>query len=238
MDVEIVEGHAEIPLSNLTKSSYDFQFKNSINNYTDIGHYYVRLGNNTDNIISTISKDNIPEDESVLISLNAPASYRHVDVYVDGVFYSSYRLNIGEVMVSVGNLSVGKHNITLTNNFNYAKNFKISVSKPKTTEKTNSNPVKPSKPVIKLTLKKVKVKKSAKKLVLTATLKINGAVAKNKRVTFKFNKKTYDVKTNGKGIVKVTINKSVLKKLKVGKKVKYQVIYSGNVKSYSVKVQK
>ena len=51
-----------------------------------------------------------------------------------------------------------------------------------------------------VTLKKVTVKKSAKKLVLTATLgKVNGKYLKNKKVTFKFNGKTYKAKTTKKG---------------------------------------
>ena len=78
---------------------------------------------------------------------------------------------------------------------------------------------------VKLTLKKVKVKKSAKKLVLTSTVKKGKSVVKNTWVTFKFNGKKYKVKTNNKGVAKVTIKKKVLKKLKVGKKVKYQITY-------------
>lgn len=91
---------------------------------------------------------------------------------------------------------------------------------------------------IKLALKKVKVKKSAKKLVLKATLKINGKLAKGKKVTFKFNKKTYRAKTNKKGVAKIIIKKSVLKKLKVGKKVKYQVSYGKTTVKKTVKVKK
>jgi len=69
-----------------------------------------------------------------------------------------------------------------------------------------------------VTLKTVKVKKSAKKLVLTATLK-NAKALKGKTVTFKFSGKTYKAKTNSKGIAKVTVKKSVLKKLKAGNKI-------------------
>ena len=92
--------------------------------------------------------------------------------------------------------------------------------------------------VVKLTLKKVSVKRSAKKLVLTATLKINGKLVKGKTLKFKFKNKVYKAKTNKKGIAKVTIKKSVLKKLKKGKKVTYPVSYGKNVKKITVKVKK
>jgi len=89
-----------------------------------------------------------------------------------------------------------------------------------------------------LTLKKVKVKKSAKKLVLKATLKEGKKPLKKKKVTFKFKGKKYKAKTNKKGIAKVTIKKSVLKKLKKGKKVTYQVTYLKDTVKRTVKVKK
>ena len=91
---------------------------------------------------------------------------------------------------------------------------------------------------LKLTLKKVTVKKSAKKLVLTAKLTKGKTLIKGKKITFKFKGKTYKAKTNKKGIAKVTIKKSVLKKLKVGKKVKYQAKYGKLTKKVTVKVKK
>ncbi|WP_407377215.1 Ig-like domain-containing protein [Methanobrevibacter sp.] len=90
---------------------------------------------------------------------------------------------------------------------------------------------------IQLTLKTVKVKKSAKKLVITASLKIYGKVAKNKKLKFQFVKKIIKAKTNKKGVAKITITKDILKKLKVGKKIKYQVTYGKTVKK-TVKVLK
>ncbi len=74
-----------------------------------------------------------------------------------------------------------------------------------------------------LTLKTVKIKKSAKKLVLTATFKKGSKIYKNKKLTFTFNGVTYKATTNSKGIAKVTIPSKVLKKLKVGNKIKYKV---------------
>ncbi len=91
---------------------------------------------------------------------------------------------------------------------------------------------------LKLTLKTVKVKKSAKKLVLTAKMTKGKKLIKGKKVTFKFKSKTYKAKTNKKGIAKVTIKKSVLKKLKVGKKVKYQAKYGKLIVKKTAKVKK
>ena len=90
--------------------------------------------------------------------------------------------------------------------------------------------------VLKLT--KVTVKKSAKSLSITATLKKGKTPIKSKKLTFKFNGKTYTAKTNSKGIAKITIKASVLKKLKVGKTVKYQVTYLKDTVQQSVKVKK
>ena len=90
-----------------------------------------------------------------------------------------------------------------------------------------------------ISLKKAKVKKSAKKLVLTAKIKkVNGKSVKGKKVTFKFNGKKYKAKTNKKGVAKVTIKKAVLSKLKAGKKVKYQATYKKDTVKRSVKVKK
>ena len=90
----------------------------------------------------------------------------------------------------------------------------------------------------KITLKAVTVKKSAKKLTLQATLKKGSAALKSKQVTFKFNGKTYKAKTNSKGIAKVTIKQSVLKKLKVGKTITYLAKYSSFSAKKTAKVKK
>ena len=90
-----------------------------------------------------------------------------------------------------------------------------------------------------LALKSATVKKSAKKLVLTASLaKVNGKYLKNKKITFKFNGKTYKSNTNSKGIAKVTIKSSVLKMLKDGKKVSYQAIYLKDTVKRTAKILK
>ena len=80
---------------------------------------------------------------------------------------------------------------------------------------------------------KVTVKKSAKSFVLKATL----SKVKGKKLTFKFNGKTYTAKTDKKGVAKVTIKKNIIKKLKKGKKYTFTVKYVSNTVKSQVTVK-
>ena len=88
-----------------------------------------------------------------------------------------------------------------------------------------------------LTASKVTVKKTAKKLTLKAKLKINGKLVKGKQITFKFNGKTYKVKTNSKGIAQKTLHKKVINKLKKGKTYTVKVTYLKDTIKTTVKVK-
>lgn len=83
-----------------------------------------------------------------------------------------------------------------------------------------------------LALNSVKVKKSAKKVVITAKL---AKKLKNKVIKFKFNGKTLKVKTNSKGIAKATFKTS---SLKVGKKITYSATYLKDTVKKSVTVKR
>ena len=89
-----------------------------------------------------------------------------------------------------------------------------------------------------LKLKKVNIKRSAKKLVITATLKEGKKALNGKKITFRFKGKKYVKKTNKKGVAKVTIKKKVIKKLKKGKKVTYKATYLKDTVKRTVKVKK
>ena len=91
---------------------------------------------------------------------------------------------------------------------------------------------------IKLTSKNKTVKKSAKKITLTVKLTKGKALLKNKKIKFRFRGKNYYAKTNSKGIAKVIIKKSVLKKLKAGKKYTVKMSYLKNSIKRTVKVKK
>ena len=86
-----------------------------------------------------------------------------------------------------------------------------------------------------LTLAKVNVKKSAKKLVLAA--KISKKV-KGKKIVFKFGSYKYVGYTNKKGVAKVIVKAKVLNKLKVGKNVKYKAAYGKDIITLYAKVKR
>ncbi len=120
--------------------------------------------------------------------------------------------------------------------------FKISL-KPKTyTVVAEYGGVKVSNKIVVKSILKSKnfsVKKSAKKLVIKATLsKVNGKYLKGKKIKFKLNGKTYAAKTNKKGVAKVTIKKNAIKKLKSNKKYVLQITYLKDTIKKVVKVKK
>ena len=137
----------------------------------------------------------------------------------------------------------GKTKTVQTNSKGYAiftiKNNKLTPKKYTITAKYGGKVVKNTitvKQILKSSNKKVK--KSAKKLVLKATLKKGKKAIKGKKVTFKFKGKKYTAKTNKKGVAKVTIKKKVIKKLKKGKKYAFTVTYLKDTIKKSVKVKK
>ena len=104
---------------------------------------------------------------------------------------------------------------------------------------------------VKKILKVKTVKKSNKKIVLRATLKLSKAnkfvnkkayskksALKNKKITVKFKGKTYKIKTNKKGIAKFTISKKMLNKLKSGKKYKVVFKYGKDIVNRYVKIKR
>ena len=90
------------------------------------------------------------------------------------------------------------------------------------------------KQVIKTT--KTSVKNTDKKLILKASLKINGKAVKGKVIKFKFRGKTYKAKTNAKGIAQVTIKQAVIKKL-AGKSYAVKVTYLKDTVKTTVNVK-
>ena len=228
--ISITKGYGSYSLSELSEGEYSFDIEYKLSRYVSDGYAHIDVVKNSPGFSSSISNAAITKGESTTVSLNGPLN-GWVKVFVDCVSVNEVKVNDNQLKYVVSGLAVGTHRITV--NFEgvddvfYSKTFTVTVKEPaKAADK------------ISLTLKKVKVKKSAKKLVLKATLKINGKTVKGKKLTFKFNGKTLKAKTNKKGVAKVTVKKKVLKKLKVGKKVKYQVSYQKTTRKLTAKVKK
>lgn len=205
--------------------------------YIDLagGNVIVDLEKNIDPLL-TISIADIEEGNAANAVITTNSTFTG-EVIVQ-VANTNYSVNItnGQGSLSVNGLSPNTYTATVLFKSDGIFNDSIKTTTFKVTSKPAPQVQKAD--VVKLTLKKVKIKKSAKKLILQATLKINGVGKKGAKLTFKFNGKKYKVKTKKKGVAKVTISKKVLKKLKVGKKVKYQVSYGKTVKKLSAKVKK
>ena len=87
--------------------------------------------------------------------------------------------------------------------------------------------------------KKSKKSKKSKYIKVKVSLKkVNGKYLKGKKITIKFKGKKYKVKTNKKGKATWKLKKTVVKKLKAGKKYKYTVTYGKDKVTKKIKVKK
>lgn len=142
---------------------------------------------------------------------------KFVKIYINGKLAKSVKTDAkGFAYYSVPNLP-GKYKVYVQYGTTKSKATTITVKQP-------------------MLLKLAYVKQSAKKLVLTATLKSKNKA--NKWITFKFNGVTLKGKTNSKGVASVTVKQAVLKKLKVGKKVTYTATYVRTTLKKTVLVRK
>lgn len=196
--VNIKDGIAKLPLKNFKVGYYD-----------DIDAVYV--GDNGFNttlysaveILPAIKLTNVKvtsENAKMKVRINGKlAKNTKISFKIDG---KAKKVKTDKNGIATVKLALGKHTITAV--------YKSS----KATKTVNVHVI---------VLKSVAVKKSAKKVVLTAKLKKGKTLLKNKVVTFKFNGKTLKTKTNKKGIAKATFKTS---NLKVGKKVTYSASYA------------
>ena len=153
-------------------------------------------------------------------------------------------------LTSDGNALAGKTVKITINGKSYSRNtdkngyasLKISLPpKAYTVKATYGNLTITKKVTVKsiITAKNINAKRSSKSIKIKVTLKkVNKKYLKNKKVTLKFNKKTFKAKTNKKGVATFTIKNSVYKKLKTNKKYAYQVIYGKDKVKKTIKFKK
>ena len=234
-DLEISNGYVSYSLANLSEGKYFFEITGYVGNYSINRNFNISVINVSDEYSSSMLSTEIFEGDNAYLRISKPFE-AFLFISVDDVPLKIYATN-AEIYEAISGLGVGIHKIKIMGQADtdyYSNTFMVTVKERPAPEPAPT----PVKDTVKLTLKKAKVRTSAKKLVLTATLKINGKAKKDLVVKFKFNKKTYKVKTDANGVAKVTIKKSVLKKLKAGKKITYQASYDNTVKKITVKVLK
>ena len=230
--VPVVNGTASVPISNLTAGEHDISVK-----YSGDGKYDPFTKDMSANVAKATPSSTVDNPGTITagkassVNINLPADATGIVlVDVDGNKYYANVQN-GVAKVDIAGLTAGNKKLT----YNYLGDSKYNASTGSTTLKVVSQPVKNK---IVLTSKNVKVKKSAKKLVLKATLKVNGKAVKGKKITFKFKGKKYTAKTDKKGVAKITIKKKVIKKLKKGKKYTVKITYLKKTISKKVTVKK
>lgn len=224
--VKVMNGIATLSLDNIAVGKHEV-----LAQYLGDDSYSPAKAEKTVNVTSSIPAKIVARDASVIYSAGGKYS---LTVYAQG---GALAKNV-EVIFKVN----GKKVATVKTDSNGVAGYKI-VQKPgkyKITAQALGKTI-TKKLTVKhvLKLKKVKIKRSAKKLVIKATLvKVNGKYLKGKKITLKFKGKKYKAKTSSKGVAKFTIKKNVLKKLKKGKKVTYQATYLKDTVKYKVKVKK
>ena len=216
--VKVKNGRADIPLCYSKTGSKYLIAEYVTGKYSYDSHLSFDIKKNYKKVSASVSAKTIKAGKKVKLTIKGPVNFgQFFDIFVDNDLVKTKDLKNGKATFSVSFKTTGTHHIKVITDYPYgkffSKTFKIKVKKPD----------------VQLKLKKASVKKSAKKLTIKSTLKIKGKAKKGLKVKFKFNKKTYTAKTNKKGIAKITIKKSVLKKLKVGANVNYQASYKKTV---------
>lgn len=214
IDVKINSNQTDFSLSSITAGEHDLfvSFSDSQGNYIFGENYQVN-----------VLKASAPKLFANSATVYAGFNYNVKVLGVDGK-----ALKGAKVVFKVGKNKA----VTRTTNANGIASLPMNYKPAKYTVlvKYAKQTLKPKVTVKRvLALKAVTVKKSAKKVILMATLKKGKLPIKNKVVIFKFNGRNFKAKTNSLGVAKVTVKNAYFKKLAVGKKVIYQASYLKDV---------
>ena len=225
----LVNGSASITVPTLSEGEYNLTVT-----YSGDDKYSAVTKTTTINI-KKASVIKLTKNTDIKMLYTAKTPYK-VRVTVDGK-----AVGAGEVVTMKFN---GKTYKVKTNKNGYAI-LKLPNAKPKKAKytitatykgKTVKNTVKINS-IIKAKNKKVKKSKKVTK-VKVSLKKVNKKYLKGKTIKIKFRGKTYKVKTNKKGVATWKVKKSMLKKLKVGKKYKYTVTYGKDKVTKKLKIKK
>lgn len=220
---ELVNGSATIVVDDLNHGSY-----NATITYSGDDKYPSISKNTTITIPKPVLKaSNVNAVYSakayykVLVTVNGKAvAGENVSIKLNGITYSAITDKYGYAVFKVKtNVKPKKYVIISSYKGVQVKNI-VKVAH---VIKAKNYNVKKSKKVTKV---KIKLKK------------VDGKYLKNKKLKIKFKGKFYNVKTGKKGVATWKVKKSMLKKLKVGKKYKYQVKLGNDKVTKKLKIKR
>ena len=221
---ELVNGKATVSIPELSEGSHN-----------------ITVTYSGDNKYASITKSSVVVKEHIpLIKLTASNLSM---LYTSGKYFKVRLTSDGKALPNQKvKITINGKTYTKTTDKNGYASLKISLPpKAYTVKATYGNLTLTKKVTVKTVIqaKNINAKKSSKSIKIKVTLKkVNKKYLKNKKVTLKFNKKTFKAKTNKKGVVTFTIKKNVYNKLKTNKKYTYQVIYGKDKVKKSIKFKK
>lgn len=179
------------------------------------------------NVHLNVSDSAIPINPKISLSASKLTTYPLADAYFSAKLLNSKNQPISGERIS---FKVNGKTFTATTDKNGIAKIKLSLSSKKTypiiieyrgsddynsSKITSSVVVKTGSKKSKVKASNMKVKRNKKKTFSFKLLAGNGKALKSQKVIVKLNGKTYNVKTNGKGIAKITVKLNKVKKYKI-----------------------
>ena len=220
----LVNGKATVTIPELSEGSHNITVA-----YSGDGKYSPIIKS------SVVVKEHVPVIKLTASNLSM--------LYTSGKYFKVRLISDGKALPNQKvKITINGKTYTKTTDKNGYASLKISLPpKAYTVKATYGNLTITKKVTVKsiIQAKNINSKKSSKSIKIKVTLKkVNKKYLKNKKVTLKFNKKTFKAKTNKKGVVTFTIKNSVYKKLKTNKKYTYQMIYAKDKVKKTIKFKK
>ncbi|MBE6499250.1 MAG: hypothetical protein E7Z80_01705 [Methanobrevibacter thaueri] len=222
----LVNGSASITVDPLSEGSHNVTVI-----YSGDANYGYVIKTTSINISAPVYKITNNKDVSVLYT--GSASYQViltkngqpvgaaeiVTIVFNGVTYHIKTNDDGLATFNINtNIKIGRYTLVASYNGDTVTNF-VSINN-----------------IVKAPSKKVKKSKKTTKVKISL-LNVNGKVQRGKIIVVKFNKKSYKIKTNSKGVATWKVKKSMVKKLKKGKKYTYTATYDKDSASNKLKIK-
>ncbi len=222
-EIPCENGKASVSLKNLSIGEYDVEIVLECGDENVTAYTYFEIIENTERIIGA-SNIQMLYTANKIYQLKVYDKFGKISKsgYIQiSIGKNKYKVNISKTGITkfkIPNIKPGKYSVTIKYN-------KVSIKK---TLKIKSI----------LKANNINFNRKRKLQIRVSLSKVNGNYLKGKIIKIKVLGKTYNVKTNSKGIAKLNINKKLTNKLKKGQKITYKAIYLKDQKKATIKVIK